>query len=163
MNTRIIFYCFTLTVLFSLMIGCTNQEEANKKESERLNNDNSKTPPSLTISVGENNFRTAIGTYSWSYSNSDGTLTFVNADSVAPPFLVKDHQAIDVTSNTEVKLNFPKTPLDYQVRVWETDGSIVASSKEVVLLGYTGRVIYEVTTSWEQGTVHYAFVLNIEE
>ncbi|QOR67329.1 hypothetical protein IM538_04095 [Cytobacillus suaedae] len=163
MNTRIIFYLLGLTVLFSLMVGCTNQEEANKKESERLKNDNSKTPPSLTISVGGNNFKTAMGTYSWSYSNSDGTLTFVNADSAAPPLLVKDHQAIDITSNTEVKLLFPKPPLDYQVRIWEVDGSIVASYKEVVLSGYTGRVIYEVTTTWEQGTVHYAFVLDIEE
>ena len=41
-----------------------------------------KEPPALTISCGENTVPGLLGTYSWNYSNGDGTMTGVEADSV---------------------------------------------------------------------------------
>lgn len=162
MKYKIVFYIFT-TLAMLMLLGCVNEEKTSKQDGVKLNSDNSKTPPGLIISVGENTFGTVRGTYSWNYSNGDGTSTGINSDSAAPPYLVKDYQAIDVVSNNEVKLDFQKPPIDYQVRVWSPENNIVASYNEVDLTKHKGRVIYEVLATWEQGTVTYSFVLNIKE
>jgi hypothetical protein len=163
MNTRLLFYLFTLVVLISLIVGCTNQENASDKGGESVNTNNSRTPPNLTISVDDTTFGTVLGSYSWSYSNSDGTSTGIHADSAVPPFLVQGEQGVNVNPNTEIELNFPKMPIDYQVRIWSEDNNVIATNKEVVFPDQKGRVIYEVLATWEQGTVSYGFVLNIEE
>ena len=160
MNIRLLFSIIVFIALLSLF-GC-NQEEIDKQEGN-LPGENLHAPPSLTISVGEETIETVRGTYSWSYKHGDGTSTGINADSAAPPDLVEGQISADVTPNTEVSLNFEETPMDYQVRIWDSENNIIGTYNEVVPSQHIGRVIYEVLANWEQGTVSYAFSLNVKE
>lgn len=166
MKIRLMFSIFGLIALLSLL-GCMNEEEPdidnNEITGEESPKDTLQTPPNLTVSVGEEIIRTVRGTYSWSYNNGDGTSTGIQADSGAPPNLVENQNLVDVTPNKEVRLNFDTEPTDYQVRVWDTDNNIKGTYDEVVISEYNGKVIYEDLAQWEQGTVSYAFSLNVKE
>ncbi|WP_027109197.1 hypothetical protein [Lacticigenium naphthae] len=118
-------------------------------------------PPSLTVHVGEETVRPSLGTYSWSVDNGDGTANAIEADSFAPPELVKDNNSMQVTADTNVELVFEKQPESYTVRIWDNNNKVVKSSNKVVLSG-KGKIIYEVLAHWEKGTASYAFSLTIE-
>lgn len=114
-------------------------------------------PPSLTVYVGEEPLSPTLGTYSW----IDETGSGIEADSVAPPELVKNNNPMSVTVDTNIELEFDEQPASYTVRIWEEDHNIKSESNKVVLSD-KGRVIYEVLAHWEQGVASYAFALNIE-
>jgi hypothetical protein len=166
LKIKLLISIFGLIVLLSLL-GCMNEEgsdtDNNEITGEESPKDTLQTPPNLTISVGEEIVRLVRGTYSWSYNNGDGTSTGINADSGTPPNLVENQKLVDVTPNTEVRLNFETQPTNYQVMIWDTNNNIKGTYDEVVLSEYNGKVIYEVLAQWEQGTVSYAFSLNVKE
>ncbi|WP_158737280.1 hypothetical protein [Alteribacillus sp. YIM 98480] len=86
----------------------------------------------------------------------------MNADSAAPPELVEKQHGVDVNPNTEVKLNFKKAPMNYKVKIWDSEKNEVKSTyDEMVLPKSDGKVIYEILVKWDQGTVSYAFSLNV--
>lgn len=118
-------------------------------------------PPELIVVAGDESAETVIGTYSWSIDNEDGTMTAIEADSAPPPELVRNTTAIEVTGETSIELNFEIDPASYTVKIWEEDNTVISESEEVLLTG-EGRVIYEVLANWQEGTVSYAFTLDIE-
>lgn len=162
-------------ICLSLITGCSSINDTSEKadhDSEVkkvVNNEglgsSSKSvipkPPRLTVYVGEETIRPLLGTYSWSVDNGDGTGRAIEADSFAPPEMVKDNNSIQVTSDTTVELVFDEQPERYTVRIWDADNNIVNSSNKVVLSG-KGKIIYEVLAHWEQGTASYAFSLDVE-
>lgn len=122
-----------------------------------------KAPPNLSVTVDDIEVNLAKGTYSWSYPNGDGTSTAIEADSAAPPDLVKSLNQVDVTSESKIKLDFEKDPLSYQVRIWKTDYTTTNVNKESYGLSeHKGLLVYEVLANWQEGTATYAFLLNNE-
>jgi hypothetical protein len=154
-NKLITLLCFITLILLA---GCVGQNNSAPTPVNTL-----KTPPSLTISVGEEVVTPVMGTYSWSYSNNDGTETGVEADSDAPPGLIKNQKVLDVTPSTDIDLNFGIEPIDYEVNIWDSNYNVIGTYDEVVLNEYSGLVIYEVFATWPQGSASYAFTLNIKE
>lgn len=173
-NVKFLF--FTLTLLSLLMVtGCSGTSETkgevdNNRGMEQVNSDDDSEdspintipkPPGLTIYAGEEMIRPVLGTYSWGVDNKDGTTSGIEADSFAPPELVKNNNSIQVTADTNVELVFEEQPESYTMRIWDDDNNIVSESSEFVLPS-EGKVIYEVLAHWEQGKASYAFSLNIE-
>ncbi|ALC92662.1 hypothetical protein AM500_04715 [Bacillus sp. FJAT-18017] len=140
-----------------LLLGCTDAREPIDEETPL------KSPPGLTISVGEETITPVLGSYSWSYDRGDGTATGEHADSAAPPDLVEGQKVVNVNTNTKVRLNFEIQPAHYQVRIWNSQNDIIRTDNTVVLSGFKGKAIYEVLATWGQGTASYAFALNVKE
>ncbi|SDP64195.1 hypothetical protein [Halobacillus aidingensis] len=173
-NFRFIFFALTPICLLSIM-GCsgingTNEKADNDSEAKEVSNneklevssgDTIPKPPSLTVYVEEETIRPSLGTYSWSVDNGDGIVNGIESDSFAPPELVKDSNPMQVTSNTNVELDFEEQPESYTVRIWGDDNNVVNTSDEVVLSD-KGKIVYEVLAHWEQGTASYAFSLDVE-
>lgn len=169
------FKLFLSVIAFIALLSITGCSEVNSNsnsggdnqsdEGENVAKDNEEVaspskPPSLTIEVGEETITPSLGTYSWSVDNGDGSVKNINADSAAPPELVKNTQPTQVTNDTDVELNFETQPQRYEVRTWE-DNSVASTSDEITL-SEKGKIIYEVLAYWENGTASYAFSLNIE-
>ena len=169
MNIKFLFFTLTLILLLSLA-GCSGLNAANEKAknarpivesgSGETSEHTIMEPPTLTINVGEETLMPTLGTYSWHFENEDGTGTGVESDSLSPPESVNNDNSMQVTADTEVKLNFEVQPDRYSVRIWD-DENIISSSDKVVLSS-RGKVIYEVLAYWEQGTASYVFSLDIE-
>ncbi|MDC3413165.1 hypothetical protein [Terrihalobacillus insolitus] len=170
------FLLFTITIIFLLSImGCSGIDDTNEKhenDSKVMEGSNDETlvnssedtvpkPPSLTVYVGEETIRPTLGSYSWGIELEDGTTSRIQADSSAPPELVKDNNVRKVTADTNVELKFEEQPDSYTVRIWDEENNVLSKSNKVVLSG-KGKVIYEVLAHWEQGTASYAFSVNIE-
>lgn len=176
MNFRFLFFALTIVCLLSIM-GCsgikdTNEKADNDSKVKEISNnegvdgssgDAIPKPPSLIVYVGEENVRPSLGTYSWSIiDNENGTSRGIQADSSAPPELVKGNNPLQVTTDTNVELDFEEQPESYTVRIWNDDNNVISESDRVVLSG-KGKVIYDVLAHWEQGTASYAFSLEIVE
>ncbi len=161
MNARVI--VIILTIVFPLFLfGCKNAEQMIVQE-EDVASEQLISPPELTVAVGERTIKPVRGTYSWIYRNEDGTLTAVEASSLSPTLIVENHIPIEVSPNSELSLNFEIPPINYQVRIWDTNEDIIGTYKELDLKQYTGKVINEILATWEQGTVSYAFSLHVLE
>lgn len=137
-------------IVLSLLIACSGHNDMTNRE-----------PPSLMIHVRDTDFEAALGTYSWSYITEDGSESGLEDDRVAPPELVANQRVVKVTTDAEVELDFERDPNQYKVNIWGQDDSILSSSDDIDLSGH-GEVIYEVVARFEQGTVSYAFALEIE-
>lgn len=158
-----------------LMAGCSNYGEQMLEEGTSLNESNEAKagqtereagqelpePPGLKIRAGDNTIEALLGTYSWSVDNEDGTVTSIEADTAPPPDLIQEMTPIVVASDTIVELDFEVEPSRYTVRTWEEDYT-VSSSRDEVLLTRSGLVIFEVRSSWSQGTANYVFILDID-
>lgn len=131
-------------------------EEAQAGVSEELPE-----PPGLRVLAGDEEIEVVRGAYSWSVDNKDGTITAIEADTAAPPDLVRTLSPVTVSSDETVELDFETEPDTYTVRIWEEDYK-VSSERDDVLLSVEGVVIYEVLANWSQGTSTYVFTLEIE-
>lgn len=158
-------------ILMLSLAACSDTNGTDNEMNEADNEQNETTdsaseesypePPSLTIHADREMFSAVLGTYSWTIDNEDGTQTSVEADSAAPPELVKTTDPIQVTKDTTITLDFEEEPDRYTVRIWDEDNTILSESDEVERTG-EGEVIYEVVAHWPQGTASYAFLLSIE-
>jgi hypothetical protein len=170
MKAKLLAASLTLPLVLSL-VACS---EANETDSEMNEGDSEMNeaadpaseefltePPELIIHADGEMFSAVMGTYSWTIDNEDGTQTSVEADSAAPPELVRMDDPIHVTADTTITLDFEEEPDSYIVRIWDEANSILSESDEIDLSG-EGEVIYEVVAHWPQGTASYAFSLSID-
>ncbi len=147
-NKRILIIVLSIALL--LVAGCTNLSTEILK------------PPNLVISVDGKTIHLAVGTYSWSRENSDGTSTAIHADSDAPPGLVKDQEPVIVTSSSEMTFDFEIPPTEYEIRTWDEDYNVTGTYDKLDLSEHEGTIIFEVLAHWEQGTASYAFLLRVK-
>jgi hypothetical protein len=124
-----------------------------------------KEPPELIVSSNDNEVVAVLGTYSWSYDNEDGTATGIEVDSDIPPRLVEyQEKPLNTKLNSEVNLEFAKTPQKIKVNIWN-DSQL---EREVTVEGTTfktdeeGDIVYEIYATWHQGSAHYAVKINVE-
>ena len=155
------FYLLIICCAFFFLIGCVEETIAtdkpthsNPKENQLLE------PPRLSIDIGNESISPIQGTYSWEYDNNDGTMTNTTVDKEGPPRLAKQFHSPNVTTNSEVTLNFDLEPNDYDVRIWKDDK--VVSSSDSIDLTNKGEIIYEIIGYWDQGEASYVFSLLIE-
>jgi hypothetical protein len=144
-------------LLFS-PLGCNNRDNTLNKQTQLGN------PPALKILYQDKSIDAKRGTYSWTIDNNDGTKTTTNADSSAPPELVKDSTQLTVSPKSSLNLSFSDKPTDITINIWQDNKTIKQSiiNDKVVTPELKGSVIYEVIGTWKQGTVSYAFLVNVD-
>lgn len=124
-----------------------------------------KAPPELIVVSNSNKVVAAIGTYSWSYDNGDGTSTSIEADSDIPPKIVH-HQSTSLSTNlgSDVNLEYDKVPERIKVNIWGNSQIIRGVKVEDASFrtDEKGYVIYEIYAKWDQGSAHYAVKINIQ-
>ncbi|MBZ5199847.1 hypothetical protein HU147_01350 [Planomicrobium chinense] len=163
MNFKIL-YISLMAIL--ILWSCSPEKEAieieNSNPDEDLNAASQK-PPSLTVTIHEEEIAAALGAYTWSYFDQEaGGMVAVEAESLPPSKLAGGRKAPAVNLATSIKLKFEEEPISYKVNIWDTADKLKGSFKEVQLNGESGRTVYEVVATWEQGASHYVFPLNVE-
>ena len=130
-------------------------------------------PPQLKIIYAGNECISTRGTYSWSYENSDGTMTAIAADCAHPLFMMDSMSRFLRTDDTSVvTLDFEEEPDEVYVRCWksmyaEDENSYEANYEELQYLKDSGELripeepdlIFEVVGSWKNGMAHYCFCI----
>ena len=134
-----------------------------------------KEPPELTIVCGEKQIMALKGTYSWEYSNGNGTSTGIEADSMHPlnakeymtelPLAYSYKSSIDLF---KAHLQFETAPDEVEIRYWDAScwNDYSAERKELTVqaleadyidVGFSteytaklleGNYIYEVIAKW---------------
>ncbi|MCT8136661.1 hypothetical protein H1D32_02190 [Anaerobacillus sp. CMMVII] len=156
MRLKLLFF-----VLLFLLVGCSVEEETIIDSEDKVTESVLKSPPKLFVTSGENSIRARHGVYSWSYALKDGTHTGIEASADAPPGIVQK-VPLNVDRNDELSLDFEIEPYRYLIRTWDEDNTITGEFKSIDLTEHEGTVIFEVLAYFEQGTVSYAFLVNVE-
>ncbi|WP_211654127.1 hypothetical protein [Planococcus alpniumensis] len=154
-----------MLVIF-VTVGCSSEKEVIRHEesnstSAENRKDISQKPPSLKVNVNGEEFFAATNGYSWSYfDEKEKSMAGIEAEVVPVSDLIGNRIGPAVNSDTSIELKFEEEPISYEVYVLGSPphnrGTDVDVGKQ------TGRTIYEVKATWEQGTGYYIFPLTIE-
>lgn len=163
MNVKLL--CISL-IVFIFLFGFSQVKETigdeNSKSDEILYAASQK-PPALTVTIHEEEFPAALGAYTWSYFDQEaGGIAAIETESLPPFELAGSRKAPAVNSDTPIELKFEEEPISYKVNIWDAADKLKGSFKEVQLKGESGRTVYEVVATWERGTGHYVFPLNVK-
>lgn len=153
---------FLLFIAMISLVACTNgqSEEAILDKNERSSSE----LPTLKVFYGNDFIEAEIGTSSWTINNSDGTKTSIESDTAGPTELVTGVSTFKASPESTIKLEFSNKPDEVIVNIWEENEQQEQDSTnmEIVLPDLEGVLIYEVIATWEQGTVAYAFSVEVE-
>ena len=185
---------FFMTLLFTGCNSFLSAEDSLPPASETLSHESEdsvdnitfKEPPDLTVIYNSDSFTAFKGTYSWSYSNGDGTEGGIENDSAHPLEAKEYMQPITMTSETlTAYLRWEVTPDKVTVRCWSekhwndiyikgVDVPVDIAGTDFVLGEDSefaglhtlqlekGEYIYEVIAAWNShpdfhGVAHYGF------
>lgn len=95
---------YILLLALALTAGCTAKPQAEQAGTGNL--DERSKPPALTVLVGEGEVPAALGTYSWTWSNGNGTDTCVEADSLHPLDMLDYLTPLSLGSERRLTLRF---------------------------------------------------------
>jgi len=167
--------------------SASGSEEANNGDSTPENKETSaavvilKEPPVLTVEYSEGSIEALRGTYSWSYSNGDGTMTGVEADSIHPLEAKEYMPHFAASKPLEVKFHWDFAPDKISIRCWDENawGQPASEGEEYEMLTLMldsdpgispssimeikdGNYIFEITAEWSSsdnysGTATYSF------
>ncbi|WP_422123325.1 hypothetical protein DHX103_00495 [Planococcus sp. X10-3] len=162
MNAKLL---LCMLVIF-VIVGCSQEKEVIKHEENNSTSvenrkDTIQKPPNLKVSVNGEAFMAASHGYSWSYyDEEEKSMAGIEAEVVAVSDLIGNRKGPAVNPDTSIELKFAEEPISYEVYVL---GSFPSNrGTDVVLDKQSGRTIYEVKATWEQGTGYYVFPLTIE-
>lgn len=165
MKSKLLF--LSMLIIF-VLAGCSQESEATKNEEnmsesgENVKHTEQK-PPQLKIRVNQEEFSAALGGYAWSYfDQKENSMVEIETETIGVSELIGDRKGPIVNSGTSIELMFEEEPISYQVNIWDSTENIKGSFEDIVLDGQSGKTIYEVVATWEQGTGHYFFPLTIE-
>lgn len=117
-------------------------------------------PPYLSISSGDVTIMAVTGTYVWTENSKR-----IEVDTDTPPNIVRFQQKYLVAKPSEVlNLIFKKSPVDIQVNIWKNNEIIEQEldNNRLIVPHGPGDLVYEVVADYNQGTVHYAFIITVE-
>ncbi len=122
-------------------------------------------PPELTVVGAQTSVQATRSTYSWRYSNKDGTQTGVEADGMHPLHMKEYMEPLIQTGEDAfVTLDFGRAHGTVTVRCWDdshwgeydAEGETLAV-KDGRLELRPGNRIYEVVATFSQGKAYYGF------
>lgn len=78
--------------------------------------------------------------------------------------MVKESDSLEVSSGYTLELDFSVDPKEITVNIWEENKQLEQDSTDmkIVVPNSESLLIYEVIAKWEEGTVHYAFSVNVK-
>ena len=120
-------------------------------------------PPTLTITIGEQTIKTALGLHSWSYiDRATGEQIGIQAETLSPTEVVDLDNAKLVDLTMPIHLDFEHKPERYEIRIWSSDHTVTATYKDWNDIKERGKIVCEILATWQQGTAIYAFALHIQ-
>ena len=145
-------------LLGAFLVGCKYSKITTVNKQTSLDK-----PPVLKVLYQDKSINAITGTYSWTTDNNDGTKTTTSADSPNPTELVKEATPLTVSSKSALTLGFNGKPSNINVNIWNNNESInqEISGNKIQAPETKGAVVYEVVAVWNQGTVRYAFLVNV--
>ena len=75
--------------------------------------------------------------------------------------LVNIEDAVNVSLNEPIILNFEKEPLNYEIRVYDNIDKMIATYFNFKDVEEKGKAKYEILATWEEGTGSYVVALDI--
>lgn len=164
MRTNKIFIAI-ISIFLVLIISCSNEDINSENKTSVFNKKiELKNPPTLKVLYQDKNIEAKRGTYSWTIDNNDGTKATTLVDCSGPTELIKTMTPISVSPKSTLNLNFSDKPVNIIVNIWGDNKPIEQTiiDNNIITPELKGSVIYEVIATWEQGTVFYAFLVNID-
>jgi hypothetical protein len=94
----------------------------------------------------------------------NGTKSTINADTSGPKELVKGSIPLVVPPKSVINLDFSDKPMSITVNIWQGNNIIkqAVTNNKIVVSESKGLIIYEVVGEWSQGTVCYAFLVQVD-
>jgi hypothetical protein len=156
LKIRTLFFAIMIFSLF-LITCCSNEVGKNRDENEEF-------PPSMTgyILINGKQYRMEEGGYQW--ERKRGFETQVVRTDHASPYQMAEHiQAISLPANEEIRISIEENPeiIVYLVNENGREKEIKHVDNFITAPSDKGRYIYEVEAKWKNGTVSYAFVIEI--
>src|SRR6056297_760922 len=137
-------YLIIITAVFLLLTACTQENIE---------------PPELVVGSGNNQVTAVTGTYGWSENSQN-----IEADSDTPPNIVKFQEDDFIVSQGDtLNLVFKKVPNDVKVSIWKNNEILQQElmDNKLTVPDETGNFVYEAVVDYDQGTVHYAFEVDV--
>jgi hypothetical protein len=103
------------------------------------------------------------GRFDWTVYNEDGTNCTILADHAGSMEMIKNIYPLAASNKDSLSFNFSKKPTSFRVYIIDGDRRIeqdILDNKVVVIQG-KGLVVYEVIADWKQGTIGYAFSVEV--
>jgi len=138
-------YLIVLTAVFLILTACSQEVIE---------------PPELIVDYGNGQVTAVTGTYGWTENSKH-----IEADSDTPPNIVSfQENELILSQEDTLNLVFKKIPNDVQVNIWKNDEVLKQelNNNKFTVPNEVGNVVYEIVVDYEQGTVHYALEVIIE-
>lgn len=150
-----------VTIVFSifLILGCSNTAV---KEGKGLE---SEFPPTMTglVRIDGIEYQMEEGNYHWERKKGLET-EVVSTDHASPYQMANQIKSISAKPNETIDIKIEEEP-EISVYLWNENGrekEIEQAANQVTVPSSKGKYIYEVLAEWSNGTVSYAFVIDIE-
>ncbi|WP_139891142.1 hypothetical protein [Bacillus sp. D386] len=153
------FFMGMLIFVLLLITGCSNntgkENEANANEF----------PPHMKGEVIINGIEYQLekGNYKWKRINGEEE-EMVETDHASPYRMADSIESIKVKSKQKATIQIDDNP-DIKIYLWNEKGrgqEIEHKNKQFYIPASKGRYIYEVLAEWNDGTISYTFVLEID-
>lgn len=149
-----------LMVILCFLVGCNNRDK--KEFSDDATNQTNK-PPSITIKWGEKTIGTKQGGYRWSYYDfKTGQTVMTLADSDDPKNFVDIENAEIVRKDEPITIVTKKNPVSYEINVYNENLQLIASYNDIQNIKESGKVIIEISATWNEGEGIYATALDVQ-
>ena len=152
--------------LLVFMLFACSTEQTNMKSSEETTEkalkQSFKEPSKLSLITSDGIYTTIRGAYSWSVLNkktNESITTMVDIE--GPLNLVKLDDALPLSVDTEIEMEFQFAPNNVLINVWHQNGTSVTYNtfQEIV---ERGAYVVEFVAEFKQGTVTYVNAFNLK-
>lgn len=146
-----IYKLLLLGLLFSLVLGCSSEVPE---------------PPAGSITIGDDSYEMATGTYEWESDSLFGK-GHVVADAASPPQIVKEKGWIDLQTGKLANLSFAgdAEPKSVQVYLWENGErtlQVPVRGDQLILPSTLGKHVLEIVATFDDGEASYVIGVEIK-
>ena len=155
-----------IILVLLLSTACTKEWviiSEDEYQAKEIPKDIFETPPKLKVVVDEVEVTAVLGARNWShFDKKENEMTSFEAETISPWELAEKQKTLWINKNTKVELKFERDPHSYNLYIWDSISQRNGPFSGIVIEESKGKSVYEVVASWEQGTAHYVFSLEVE-
>ena len=115
------------------------------------------TPPDLIVKYKDKSIKAWRGSFQWYCKDENGEDFMINSDSVAPMNIADKIEAITISNNATIVLNFEVAPTTIMVSQYKAKGSSYKYCKEITVENNSikvkkGNYLYNIVATWDNET-----------
>lgn len=155
----------TISILF-LGVACLKEraiDSENTSQAKEITKEIFETPPNLKIVVDGVEIAAFLGAHTWSYfDKKEKAMRLFETETISPLEIAEHQKASKVNETTKIELEFDRDPHFYNFYRWDSESQRMGPFSGITLEESKGKIVYEVVATWDQGTGHYIFSLDVE-